>query len=339
MTTNEQVLFSIFLTLASSLLSWVVSHYYYEESHSKTIEEIKRENLSNLKIYATKAAEKVRNLSSQLLGLVTYLNEELASEDYNSAEENLRAKEERIYSTIHIIQTLKSINDGSLSDWSGVIPEEIQEIKAEDRQTLEELSDLATSLEELKLRHQEELGFQMEDVSDEQNKKIEILSKKIDLLLTSVTGVTSRPTKSTYKKEKIKKDCPECGFVVEYRQKPLVSSRKFIKCEECGTKLLSTWNLEEGFLVEVKSQSDHTVDEGLVESVRVKLPPQPWPKGISSLISQDLNVSHTKVTRAINTLIKRGVFKRQTNGILSESAFNKQIQKDVSIKPVEEFFL
>jgi hypothetical protein len=40
-------------------------------------------------------------------------------------DEALQAREERIESAIHLIRTLKSVNDTSLSDWEGVIGDEL----------------------------------------------------------------------------------------------------------------------------------------------------------------------------------------------------------------------
>lgn len=321
LTANEQVLFSIILTIGSFFLSWIVSHFYYEKSHQKSIEEIKKDNQSNLKIYASKAAEKVRNLSAQLVSLITYLNEELNSEEeYDSIVENLHAKEERIYSAIHIVKTLKSINDGSLSDWSGVIPEEIEEIAQEEREKVERISNLINDFDRVK--SQQDDFFHIPD----DDEKMELLSKKIDLLLGSLTGVSPKPLKSASKKEGVEKNCLECGNIIKYRQKPLSTSRKSIKCTNCGTKLISGWNSDDGFILNktstrsVVNESDYNkeydIDENFVEMIRSKLPPQPWPKKLGKNLSIELKIPRFKIHRAIDVLIKRGIFKYQVNGVL-----------------------
>lgn len=336
LTTNEQVLFSILLTIVSFLLSWVLSHFYYENSHKQTIEDIKKENQSNLKIYATKAAEKVKNLSAQLVGLVTYLNEELAADDYSSAEENLRAKEERIYSAVHIIKTLKSINDGSLSDWSGVIPEAIAEIAEAERETFEEINRLVSDFSEVKTQYDEDT-FQFPLEPQEESLKIEALSKKIDLLLNSVTGVSSKIHITPSGKVAADRICPHCNRQIHYRQKPLATSRKSFKCPECKNRILSTWSSESGFALEKDSRtigkdrskiSSGSLDEDFLLLVQEALPPQPWPKQVTQHVASQLSVSTAQVKKAINMLIKRGVFKHQVNGVLYVPALSQSVAED-----------
>jgi predicted RNA-binding Zn-ribbon protein involved in translation (DUF1610 family) len=327
LTTNEQVLFSIFTTIASFLLSWLISHFYYEQSHKETIEDIKSANQSNLKIYATKAAEKVRNLSSQLTSLATYLNEELNSEEYETTEENLRAKEERIYSTIHIINTLKSINDGSLSDWSGIIPEEIEEIEEAEREKIENMRVLLSDYSKVKSLPDFSTYNTLEEESGEQSLHIDQLGKKIDLLLGSITGVTPKPIKISNAKEHVERKCPNCGELLTYKQKPLIKSRKSFKCNHCGNHVVSFWDPDAGFFIEKDSNPPRgkknsikkecePIDEKFIQIIQNKLPVQPWPRKIGDLTAKELGVPNYKVHEAITILINRGIFKHQVGGVL-----------------------
>ena len=79
--------------------------------------------------FALKAAEKVDNLSQELDRLTAYLQQELTDAAGGAPQaatpEALRLKDARIESAIHIIGTLKSVNDRSLSDWQGVIGDEL----------------------------------------------------------------------------------------------------------------------------------------------------------------------------------------------------------------------
>ena len=113
------------LTILSFVVSYLISNYFAEISYKKAIDEVQEQHLANLRTYALNAAEKVGNLSNELTRLSLYLQQEL---DYD--EENLEmanhALYERITSTIHLINTLKSVNDTSLSDWRGVIGEELK---------------------------------------------------------------------------------------------------------------------------------------------------------------------------------------------------------------------
>jgi hypothetical protein len=66
------------------------------------------------------------------------------------------------------------------------------------------------------------------------------------------------------------------------------------------------------------------VEEDIIESVRMLLPPQPWPKGIDKEIKNQLNISNSKYHHAVDELIKRGYFKKQVNGQL----YDKRTQFD-----------
>jgi hypothetical protein len=114
-TPNEALLLSLFLTLLSILGSWIVSRYYSESSFNKS-----------LRIFALKAAEKVTNLSNELDRLSAFVQQELKDNEYESPAEALLAKSIRFEGVIHIINTLKSVNDRSLSDWQGSLARRYQ---------------------------------------------------------------------------------------------------------------------------------------------------------------------------------------------------------------------
>lgn len=108
-----------------------MSHIYAQTSQKLAVQEVKEFHQANLRTYALKAAEKVNNLSNELNLLSVYLQQELDSADYDSTDEELLAKEERLESAIHIINTLKSVNDTALSDWEGVIGDELDQQRVE----------------------------------------------------------------------------------------------------------------------------------------------------------------------------------------------------------------
>lgn len=63
------------------------------------------------------------------------------------------------------------------------------------------------------------------------------------------------------------------------------------------------------------------ISETFLEEVREKLPTQPWPTGIHKIVSTQLDVPQNRVSRAIQELIKRGVFSDQIYGVVvSEDA-------------------
>jgi hypothetical protein len=326
LTANEQVLFSIILTIASLLLSWVISHFYYEKSHADNITEIKKDYQSSLKVYASKAAEKVTNLSTEFTKLVNYLTEEFDDNEYESDHENLNAKKERIYSALHIINTLKSINDGSLSDWKGIIPDEIEEIAEEKREEIESLNTILNQYQNVVKSSEEEMGYAFRD--DNLKDEIRQLNKKIDLAISNIGGVSAKSKKDSVKKEMVDKNCPVCNSETEYRQKPLPTSRKTIRCKKCNTKLACRWDTENGFSLVIYDEKIHSfknggiitpkkiLDEAFIGLVKNKLPAQPWPKKIGDQVADELAVSRSDVHKSINILIGRGIFKHQVNGIL-----------------------
>lgn len=66
----------------------------------------------------------------------------------------------------------------------------------------------------------------------------------------------------------------------------------------------------------------YDISEEFIEKVRMELPTQPWPVGTHTKIAKKINEKTPKVSQAINTLIKRGIFYRQKNGILYDKNGN-----------------
>ena len=59
---------------------------------------------------------------------------------------------------------------------------------------------------------------------------------------------------------------------------------------------------------------DYKIDEEFIETIKELLPAQPWPARIHKTIASQLGCPNAKVSRAIETLIDTGVFKKQING-------------------------
>lgn len=64
---------------------------------------------------------------------------------------------------------------------------------------------------------------------------------------------------------------------------------------------------------------DYQIDEEFIETIKEMLPSQPWPVGIHKTIASQLGCPNAKVSRAIETLIDTGVFKKQINGRVIDS--------------------
>lgn len=340
-------LFNVLLTVFSIVVSLIVSHYYFDASRQQTIKEIKEDYKRNNKLYSQKAAEKVDNLSNELTKLSIYLQQSMDNIESDNPATSLLVQEEKIRSAIHIVETLKSINDRSLSDWLGVLDEEDIEEQAElrEEQREERESDFKSILDNYKILATEnsKINFTIdakEDNEDLSNVHTDLseLNKKIDKLATSIIGTPVRTRKASVEKELVKLPCPNCSAIITYRQRPSATSVKGMKCSNCQAKLVARWSQYDGFTLYVKpvnytvEESPKIISEEIIKKVEKELPEQPWPKGTSQTISKKLNVSPSDMKRAIDTLIERGVFKVQIDGQL----YDKQPEKVEKEKLIEE---
>lgn len=201
-TDNEALLLSLILTIISILGSWIVSSFYSEYTFSKS-----------LRTFALKASEKVNNLSNELYRLSVYLQQELETNDYKSIEESLLARDIRIESAIHIINTLKSVNDGSLSDWQGVIGDELNAQKEKRKEKEEDIRKLIEQFELISSSNTNIDNF--DDNTNELKNKVESLNNDIRILASQLGGIPiKRPKKVTPEHETIILSCPNCQALV-----------------------------------------------------------------------------------------------------------------------------
>jgi hypothetical protein len=371
---RESALMGMVLTILSVLASWIITNAYSESVHKTAIEEVQEQHRTNLRTYALKAAEKVNNLSNELQKLSAYLDQELNATDYSSIESELQAKEERMAGAIHIIQTLKSVNDTSLSDWEGVIGEELDEQREERERREEELRSVIERAEfMLESQRQEFIGSQ----HDAESVRMEVKELKDQLRYAlAQLGETAIPKTVAAKKgkESIGLGCPSCGSMIEYTQRALPNSIKQVRCKNCRKSLISTYSEGKGFILALRTISTVTVQcpkcsaqcevetdnypgravaalctscntkirvvnapEGLevqvvepphirevapklsaelLDLIRGKLPDQPWSTGIHRQVAEQLGVPTTLVYRAIQELVRRGIFNRQIDGVV-----------------------
>ena len=263
LTNKESALLGIVLTMLSFVSSWLVSRHFSDRSHKQAIEEVKEQHSSNLRTYALNAAEKVNNLSNELAKLSVYLQQELEEDGEDlSTEELYNSSYERIESAVHIVNTLKSVNDTYLSDWKGVIGEELNEKFEEQQERENELKELVQKVELiLKNKPAEQAQSSVNDVQ-KLSKQINDIRRDLNLTLNSVSGTFVRPARhfSTIKKEVVFKNCPNCNFEIKYKQRPKGSSFKLITCENCSAKLNAIWREEQGFLLEPERLISETYD-------------------------------------------------------------------------------
>lgn len=241
LTTNESTLLGVLLTILSVIASWIVSSYFSRNSQREAIEEVKLESQNNLRTYALNAAEKVNNLSNELSKLSLYLRSELEKDD-NSDEYALYSKIERIESAIHIINTLKSVNDTSLSDWKGVIGDELEVREEEKEEREERLLQITENIESI-------LQNQNSTKKKESSEEIIFIKRQLEQLGKSI-GSTSLSTRTNSKKpgrEKVEKPCPNCQATISFTQRENVNGYKTIKCTNCDKRALSRFSLQDGF--------------------------------------------------------------------------------------------
>lgn len=392
LTVTETSLISIIISICSILTTWIVGHLYSGTQHKKAIQDVQEFHRTNLQTYAKKAAEKVNNLSEELARLAIYLSDELDRSDSDDPNELLHSREERILSTVHMIQTLKSVNDTALSDWEGVIGDLLDQQREEKEEKKEELIELLDRVENVvEERFDERYG----DHYDRMQIREEIESLRKDLRYVARNlAITQVPIRRKVRKQKhdVNISCPKCGEEVNYRQRATTKGYKGVVCKACDTKYISRYIEDEGFTVEERQLRVETINcpecddevrveldtlpcssiqiecgqcgeqirvsrtiEGtistkgmsnkdsqpqpkakltdeIVEKVKDKLPAQPWPKRVHALVATELELPSSIVCRAIDQLIRTGVFKPQINGTLYVPEITNTEKKATSTK-------
>lgn len=149
-------------------------------------------------------------------------------------------------STIHIVNTLKSVNDTGLSDWEGVIGDILEEQKEAKLEKEEIIYELAQRLEPLL-----ENELTNPNISSNENvvirQEVNEIRKDLKSLVLNM-GISNIPIRTT--KKILKRDanttCPICEQVLIYKQRPLKNSFKPIKCSGCENNLISKFNKDSG---------------------------------------------------------------------------------------------
>lgn len=249
LTSREGSLLGVILTIVSVAVTWIVTHIYSQSQHEKAIKQVQEFHRNNLQTYAKKAAEKVNNLSNQLSRMSIYLAEELDRSDFDNLSETILSREERIRSAIHLIDTLKSVNDTALSDWEGVIGDMLDKQREEKQEKEEELRQLTERLQSLMETQVDSLHEGRHD-TDVIKAEIEDIRQDLRVMVASV-GLTQATLSRRPRRPKfdVKAKCPECSADIEYRQKPIVNPSKAIECKSCGVKLISKYIPEKGFVL------------------------------------------------------------------------------------------
>ena len=115
--TRESILVSIILTIASAVVTWLVSSHFASESS-------KKENTKLIDRIGEQSSEKILNQSKQLYSIEQYLDNKQTDLIENESHSNAVIFLE---STRNMLRLIRSSNNTYLSDWAGVVSEEIRE--------------------------------------------------------------------------------------------------------------------------------------------------------------------------------------------------------------------
>ena len=272
LTTRETGLMSTILTLLSILATWIVSFVYSESIHKNSIFEAKEAHQENLRTYALKASEKVTNLSDQLSQLSEFLEAEIGSSDFETMQELVNSREQRIVSAIQMLSMLKSVNDTSLSDWQGVIGDELEERREEKQELQEHVLELTERLERLLEKDQEKTV----DSGTYNHDQLMFLRDDISKIVGDLTGRRPVPriTRKTIRRD-VTLDCKKCNDAITYRQRSKKNTAKKVECRACKSKFVSRYDEDKGiFYLEdsrdipekIECEECHTVNDILLNS-------------------------------------------------------------------------
>lgn len=263
-TTAEGILLSVVLTILSAIVSWTASYYYSSYSSGK-----------NLKVFARKAAEKVTNLSNELDRLSMFLQGELEADEYETPTQTVLARDLRIEGAIHIINTLKSVNDGSLSDWQGVIGDEISAQRERQQEREEELSELLERFESLYAAAPLAPAVDQGEGAVALRAEVQAIRADLRTLASQVSGLPVRRIKSMPPMERIDTSCPNCVAPIHYQQRAKKDGYKSVLCRECGAKLLSRF-VNGQIVVQTRSPVEESIAcASCAEPTLVYLDPMP----------------------------------------------------------------
>lgn len=343
LTVRETGLLSTILTLLSILTTWIVSHQYSESLHKIAIAEAKEAHQENLRTFALKAAEKVTNLSDQLRHLIAFLEDELQSSDYETNQELVNSREQRIESAVHMLAMLKSMNDTSLSDWQGVIGDELEDQREEKAEREQKILDLSERLESVLEGHNQELSHRLGSANGF-GEQIDLLRDDISRLIAGVSG--NRPKLRTKKKatrRDLEVDCLNCGRSIAYRQRSRPNSAKPVSCSHCNASFISRYNESDSdFYLQRREDVDESINcPSCDATIDCRLDTFPGSAGIVSCVSCE---AQTRIIRESSGKVRLKALRapptpsvelsekliEQVRSLLPEQPWPKYVHKDVA---------
>ena len=254
--------------------------------------------------------------------------------------------------TLYLVETLKSINDTALSDWRGVIGDELQR-----QEVLKRIADVSKELAGLRNRllvskDVEPLENHIRQIEDQLGK------------MTWQSAVSSGST-TCFKGTNADLDlCPRCDSPIATKIRPGEGATRVVECISCDAHVFIrnmghghvivkelepySYSLEcpvckqplNGTIIDVPGSMKSVTCERCEARITVSrsrraltrrsalerlyriacwsvaslLPPETWEKGIHLQVASNLGSSRKMTTRIIEHLIERGMFLPQRDG-------------------------
>ena len=222
LTPRETFFASILLTMFSITSSWLGTHLYSQAGTEDMKSALKKEHSENLRTYALKAAEKVQNLSSEVDRLRAYL----ADTTEAATDSDVVVLRERLITAQMMLETLRSMNDTFLSDWRGIIGEDLQK-QEEIESEIEELYDKFEQLAAMSSQHEDTLRALPDQISH--------LSTILDNDATKLAASSPIPIRVKRKRRaEFILHCPSCGSDTIATISTRRGSWKVLKCAKCN---------------------------------------------------------------------------------------------------------
>jgi len=287
LSSREYLFLSILLTVLAIAASWLGTSLASRASSEQMRQNLRDEYSENLRTYALKAAEKVQNLSSEIERIIEHVQEPLS----NGEPGNIRLAQEKLKTIAIMLETIKSVNNTALSDWRGIIRDELE--KQEEIQTdIDNLYRKLEALEELQLgslapvQLGEQLSIPGIDL-DDIDRDIEVYAsrspipvrlpkkRRIETLVACPMCRSDNPTKinlrSGYKK--IVK-CQTCGFFFSVSVDPelnikteeIESKKESIKCMLCDSEITIVYPIWPGYCFQPQCPNCHSKIRASVDS-------------------------------------------------------------------------
>lgn len=220
LSSREYLFLSILLTGLAIAVSWVATSRVSKANSEQMRQTLKDEHSENLRTYALKAAEKVQNLSLEIERLTEYLRESLPIGESGDS----KLAQEKLKTATLMLETIKSVNDTALSDWRGIIGDELK--KQEEIQT--DIDNIYEMLEEIRSAPTEQLTLpriSLEDID------LEDIGKDI-ISYAARSPIPVRLPRKRRIDAFVK--CPSCGSEHQTRINLRDGYKKVAKCRNCG---------------------------------------------------------------------------------------------------------